>query len=134
MEKKKVQIIAKYLGSPAQTKEKVLNNWNKLLNTLNATHGEVITALEDLLEQPGEMLGLTGEELCQMARVLGIKRINRLVFRKVSPNDQEKYPELGEDAAPAPGTSFTSTANVAKYPSPLGTFRSDFYRMKKKKK
>jgi hypothetical protein len=148
MDKKQVYILAKWLANPNLTKEKLFEPGSEekpallkqVLFKINSTWPEARQSMIDLLEKPGEMLGLSTDELVSMALKLAIKDISRLVYNKVSPALREKHPELAEAGAPAvgastgPGTSFTSTANVATYPVPLGMPAPGAKKKKKKKK
>lgn len=121
MEKRQVYILAKWLANPKLSKERLFEPGSdekpallkQVLSRIQVSWPVARQAMIDFLEKPGETLGLTLKELTSLAIKLGIKDISRLVYQKMSPADQERHPELSE-------TSFTSTANVAAYPVPIG--------------
>jgi hypothetical protein len=89
------------------------------------TTQELFSALSDQFLKKNS-LGMNSDELVKLARLWNNKALNKDIVTLLSPKAKEENPDLAEDAPPAvgastgPGTSFTSTANVARYPVPIG--------------
>jgi len=101
MEKEKLKdnlhYFVQFLANPVLSKEGMQKRWNKLLELVNATHDEVIGAIVKAFEKKGETLGLSGKELISLADKLNIKHLNKLIYTKLSPNEQEERSDLNED-------------------------------------
>lgn len=144
MDKNTVYKLSKFISNTRYPIDQVKKSWPDFLRMIGVKHTEAVKGIQDLLENPGEDLGLNYDELIRLALVFNSRHLKRLVYdRKIPPSVQEKHPELLEDedldeagggAAPAAGTSFTSTQNTAPYAVPLGTLRRDWWKKKKREK
>ena len=126
---KNLRSAVEYLIRHVPKDKEFSEEYSKYLALIRVTHPEFIEALAKAFEKPGETLGLSGDEMIElMKRLNKPPTVRRAVFKQLSPRDQEANPELDEVA----GTSFTSTANVAAYPIPIGMVRREPDKKKKK--
>jgi len=143
MDKNTVYKLAKFISNTRYPLEKVKKSWPEFLRMIGVSHPEALTAIQDLLDQRGEDLGLNYDELIRLALFFNNRHLKQLIYsRKLPPTVQDQHPELmsneeiEEAGAPAAaqGTAFTSTQNTAPYPIPLGTLRRDWWKSRKKRK
>jgi hypothetical protein len=129
-----IRMVLQHIVSNPQMTQKGLEQF---LFAKGLTRPDLINSMLNAMTSPAEAFGLTGEQLVIIADVLGSSPLSKEVYRRLSPAKQEERPDLNEaGAAPAtgPSGSFTSTANTAPYPIPLGYVRRSRERKKKKKK
>lgn len=95
----------------------------------NLTKAEFSKKLAEKVSSPGWKTPLTELELVELAHRVNTypvylaiaKRLPIETVKAEFPSLEKKVLAKNEQATPAPGSSFTSTANVAKYPVPIGS-------------
>lgn len=84
----------------------------KLCHLVGLTESEFIEEFLTSIDK----IGLTEDEMIELALKLENTKMNKAVSKRISPVKSKQF--FGEQVAPM--ASFTSTANVANYPVPIG--------------